>query len=254
MTFHQQPQLLKKDPPLSSLNSQNISQTSAKSAQHTSKMQFILALSAFAATVAAAPHQIEERGGTGTGILLNTIINIIKGQAADYAPFNPCPNWPHTPDNDYYTIMGKSSDGTSMASICYTNNTATDDDSNPINIVFGDDDASVACCLSTLHSTQSDSCISVSGSSCDYNDYSANGAILNMRLPGFGSGTSSGWQIDQAKNEAAQSTFHTLVGNSIILQGAMPMGYWWSVDSDGNPQDSTGSFELNLNGGSTNWC
>lgn len=123
----------------------------------------LLSVAGFAAPV------LEERQGEGAEILLNTIISVINSKTQSPNVCDICTSF--SEDVSSYNMLVTQADDGQHVAACWANNTD--------NVMFGQAEANAANCLTNLHYTQADTCISVAGSECD-TGYTAGGGRLQV--------------------------------------------------------------------------
>ena len=167
----------------------------------------LLALSAiaFPTEPTVEERDLVERQGTGTSIFVNAIIGLIKGSGIFGGAPPVCDGYF---DNGitYYFASGQASNGLYWQA-CWQN----DSDTTP----FGDNEVAVANCLTNLHYTQADTCISTEGSECDNGYVAGGGRLQNLREPIIGSGTQGDAQINADESAALQAAVWAVDGQNV---------------------------------------
>ena len=140
-----------------------------------------------------SPNPLFRRAGTGSGILG---VFLSKEFAQVFgSPPGCCDGYD---ENDCYSTKGTADSGDDWE-LCFGKG----------DYVWLQDDANTANCLTNLHYTQDDACISVAGSSCEAGKGTSK--ILNAQV----SYIIGSKQIDSADSDAIQSASNALVGSSV---------------------------------------
>ncbi|KAJ3540419.1 hypothetical protein NM208_g5075 [Fusarium decemcellulare] len=176
---------------------------------------------AIASPVEAEETKLAKRQGTVTGILGPWL-----GKLINDAWTGPVPLCDGDFDQTYWMATWKVEETGQFVQVCWRNDTGL--------VVWDEPTVNVANCLTHLHYTQANTCISVKGSMCDNGYIDGGGRLQNLHTVIAASGNSEAARLTALESATIQAGIRALQGYNVMGTGHQGPFFYAVTSEDGD--------------------